>query len=113
MDQEQHEPIVTPEMIAAARAQAPQSVQQLMSDAAWHSVLAAALAASTGQADWQPTHRHYKGGLYRELFEAVHTETEEAMTVYQTPDRRHWVRPAAMFHEVLPDGRPRFAPIKR
>jgi hypothetical protein len=60
---------------------------------------------------WQPTHRHYKGGLYRVLFEAVHTETEEPMTVYQTPDGRNWVRPAAMFNERLPDGRRRFEPL--
>lgn len=62
-------------------------------------------------APWKPTHRHYKGGLYRVLFEAIHSETEEAMTIYQTPDGRAWARPAAMFHETLPDGRPRFAPI--
>jgi hypothetical protein len=60
---------------------------------------------------WQPTHRHYKGGLYRVLFDAIHTETEEPMTVYQTPDGRNWVRPAAMFNDTLPDGRRRFAPI--
>lgn len=60
---------------------------------------------------WQPTHRHYKGGLYRVLFEAIHTETEEPMTVYQTPDGRNWVRPAAMFNDTLPDGRRRFEPI--
>lgn len=60
---------------------------------------------------WQPTHRHYKGGLYRVLFEAIHTETEESMTVYQTPDGRNWVRPAAMFNDTLPDGRRRFTPI--
>src|SRR6185369_1053880 len=60
---------------------------------------------------WQATHRHYKGGLYRVLFEAVHSETEQAMTIYETPDGRRWARPAAMFHELLPDGRPRFAPL--
>ena len=49
---------------------------------------------------WQPTHQHYKGGLYRVLGQAVHTETEERMTVYQTEDGRWWVRPAAMFEET-------------
>lgn len=118
MDQEKQEPTVTPDMIAAARARAPQAVASLMSDADWQSVLAAALGAvpapsgNGASTAWQPTHRHYKGGFYRLLFEAIHSETEEAMAVYQTPDGRHWVRPAAMFYEVLPDGRPRFAPIK-
>ena len=60
---------------------------------------------------WQATHRHYKGGLYRVLFEATHSETEAAMTIYETPDGRRWARPAAMFHEQLPDGRQRFAPL--
>jgi len=62
--------------------------------------------------DWKPTHRHYKGGLYRVLFEAIHTETEEAMTIYETPDGRRWARPSAMFNDTLPDGRKRFETIE-
>ena len=61
--------------------------------------------------EFVPTHRHYKGGLYRKLFDARHSETEELLTVYQSADGRHWVRPTAMFDERLPDGRLRFAPI--
>jgi hypothetical protein len=61
--------------------------------------------------DWQPTHRHYKGGLYRVLFEATHSETEEALTIYETPDGRRWARPSAMFNDTLPDGRKRFAAL--
>ena len=61
--------------------------------------------------DFQPTHRHYKGGLYRKLFEARHSETEERLTVYQAADGSHWVRPTAMFDERLPDGRQRFAAL--
>lgn len=57
------------------------------------------------------THRHYKGGVYRRLFEALHSETEERLTVYQSADGRYWVRPTAMFEEVLADGRRRFAPL--
>ena len=51
--------------------------------------------------EWIPTHQHYKGGYYRELHRATHSETEEALVVYQTPDGRVWVRPAAMFDEVI------------
>jgi hypothetical protein len=57
------------------------------------------------------THRHYKGGLYRVLGEALHTETQEMMVVYQHvwPYEQHmYVRPAAMFYENLADGTPRF-----
>lgn len=60
---------------------------------------------------FEPTHRHYKGGLYRRLFEARHSETEELLTVYQSADGRYWVRPTGMFEERLPDGRRRFAPL--
>lgn len=60
------------------------------------------------------THRHYKGGLYRYVGEARHSETEEPMVVYEhlwphAPGL--WVRPAELFHGRLPDGRPRFAPL--
>jgi hypothetical protein len=65
--------------------------------------------ATPDESPWQPTHRHYKGGLYRELHRALHSETEEALVVYQSADGRIWVRSAAMFDEALPDGRPRFA----
>jgi integrase len=46
------------------------------------------------------THRHKKGGLYTKLMEATHSETEEAMVVYQGDDGRTWVRPKAMFEEA-------------
>lgn len=62
-------------------------------------------------------YRHYKGGLYRLLTVAYHSETLEPMAVYQalygTGDT--WVRPAAMWSETVEvDGRsvPRFAPVE-
>ena len=61
------------------------------------------------------THRHYKGGLYRFLSEARHSETGEILVVYEhlwPHPRGLWVRPAAMFAEtVTVDGQPlpRFA----
>lgn len=60
------------------------------------------------------THEHYKGGLYRYLGTATHSETLGPMVVYEQlwPNARSlWVRPAAMFNETLPDGRPRFRPL--
>lgn len=45
---------------------------------------------------------HYKGGLYRVLYEAVHTETNEDMTVYMSiKDGAIWIRPTSMFHELV------------
>jgi hypothetical protein len=66
--------------------------------------------------DFNPTHRHFKGGLYQFLYSARHSETEQAMVVYRDHQGGIWVRPAAMWDEIItpPDGRPpqpRFAPI--
>ena len=61
-------------------------------------------------------YRHFKGGEYRVLGTARHSETLEEMVVYQAlyGERGLWVRPAAMWAEVVErDGRrqPRFAYI--
>ncbi len=65
----------------------------------------------------RPGHyRHYKGGEYRVVGLARHSETEEVVVVYQAlyGERGLWVRPAAMFNETLPPNAsgeclPRFA----
>lgn len=60
------------------------------------------------------THQHYKGGLYRVIGTALHSETRERMTVYEhlwPLDRSLWVRPADMFEGLLEDGRQRFAAL--
>lgn len=55
-------------------------------------------------------YRHYKGGLYRVLTVARHSETLEPMVVYQAlyDDGDCWVRPAAMWDETVTgtDGQP-------
>ena len=58
-------------------------------------------------------YRHYKGAEYEVFFVARHSETEEELVVYRTlyGDFSHWVRPLAMFVEMVSvDGRevPRF-----
>jgi hypothetical protein len=65
-------------------------------------------------------YRHYKGGLYEVIGTARHSETLEPMTVYRALYGQNglWVRPAAMFLEVISVGtgahavtQPRFAPL--
>lgn len=54
-------------------------------------------------------YRHFKGGRYRVLMLARHSETEEQMVVYQAlyGEQGVWVRPLSMFLEpVERDGRP-------
>jgi hypothetical protein len=48
-------------------------------------------------------YRHFKGGEYRVLYLAKHSETQEPMVVYQAlyGERGIWVRPAAMWNETL------------
>ncbi len=61
-------------------------------------------------------YRHHKGNDYRVIGIARHSETLEAMVVYDAlyGERGRWVRPAAMFFETVEvDGRqvPRFTRI--
>ncbi len=63
-------------------------------------------------------YRHYKGQEYLVLDVARHSETDELMVVYQPQygDRALWVRPLAMFTELLEiDGKqvPRFEWIRK
>ncbi len=54
-------------------------------------------------------YRHYKGNLYEVIDTVRHSETLEPMTLYRAlyGERGLWVRPAAMFAEmVLVDGQP-------
>ena len=70
--------------------------------------------ASESEALQLATHRHYKGGLYRRVFESKHSENGEILTVYVhiwPHDTSPWARPAEMFHGRLEDERVRFAPL--
>lgn len=62
-------------------------------------------------------YRHYKGAEYRVFGVARHSETEEALVVYQAlyGDYGLWVRPLSMFVETVEvDGGtlPRFALVR-
>lgn len=53
-------------------------------------------------------YRHFKGGEYRVLYTAAHSETLEPMVVYQAlyGKKGIWVRPASMWNETVQrDGR--------
>ncbi len=51
-------------------------------------------------------YRHFKGGEYRVLYMARHSETEEWMVVYQAlyGQKGFWVRPARMWNEQVEYG---------
>lgn len=46
-------------------------------------------------------YRHFKGGKYKVLMLAKHSENEEEMVVYQSPETGTWVRPISMWSEVV------------
>ena len=48
-------------------------------------------------------YRHFKGNLYRLLYVANHSETQEEMVVYQAlyGEQGIWVRPASMWNEHI------------
>ena len=59
------------------------------------------------ESDIAGLYRHYKGGLYRVICLAHHSETLEDMVVYEPVDGQTgcWVRPASMWNEdVVVDG---------
>lgn len=59
-------------------------------------------------------YRHYKGGIYELVCEAVLEADHAPVIVYRGEDGVVWVRPRAAFHEtVVIDGvaMPRFAPV--
>ena len=51
-------------------------------------------------------YRHFKGGEYRLLAIARHSETLEEMAVYQalSGEKEIWVRPLSMWEEEVPFG---------
>lgn len=61
------------------------------------------------------TYRHYKGGLYLKLCDALHTETEQMMTVYVCAVRGTvFTRPKVIFDETVTTTDytgPRFIPV--
>ena len=47
-------------------------------------------------------YRHFKGGIYRVLGIAKHSEDLSPMVIYQScKDDSYWVRPAAMWNETV------------
>lgn len=47
-------------------------------------------------------YRHFKGGRYRVIGNAKHSETEEAMVVYQSLDHGTlWVRPQSVWDDPV------------
>ncbi len=61
------------------------------------------------------TYRHFKGGVYWKIGEALHTETEEELVVYACAvSGILFCRPKKMFEEIVDqDGYtgPRFVPL--
>ena len=59
------------------------------------------------RSDFRPgVYRHFKGNLYRLIYVAKHSETQEDYVVYQAlyGERGFWVRPAKMRNEAVSRG---------
>ena len=59
--------------------------------------------------NWIPTHKHFKGELYRIIMEAKHSETLEIMVIYENHKGEVWARPKVSFYGKLKDGSDRFS----
>jgi hypothetical protein len=80
-------------------------------DAAETAFRAALAAIRPQRVEWQPTHQHYKGGLYQKIGDGLHTETEAVVTIYRNLAGGLFARPKEMFDGTLPGGELRFTPI--
>ena len=49
--------------------------------------------------DWQPTHLHRKGGLYRVLFEGIWEPDWTVVVIYDDGDGQIWVRPKREYED--------------
>lgn len=58
-------------------------------------------------------YKHFKGGGYEVIGNAVHTETGESLVLYRSIDRPSpiWARPEKMWNEKV-NGKPRFECIE-
>lgn len=48
-------------------------------------------------------YRHYKGGLYKPLFIARHSENEDELVIYQNVENPEliWARPVEMWNDIV------------
>ena len=48
-------------------------------------------------------YRHFKGGLYKVMEVATHSEDEQLLVIYQAlyGEKGYWARPLAMFTELV------------
>lgn len=51
--------------------------------------------------DWRPTHRHYKGGLYREIARGRIEADLSPIVIYDNDHGETWVRPVADFDGIV------------
>lgn len=58
-------------------------------------------------------YRHFKGGIYEVIENAVHTETGDSLVIYRAADRPSpiWARPEEMWNEAV-NGKKRFELIE-
>ena len=51
-------------------------------------------------------YRHFKGGIYEVIENAVHTETGDSLVLYRAVDRPSpiWARPEEMWNEMMWNG---------
>lgn len=72
----------------------------------------ALMAEAAAALEWKPTHRHYKGSLYRVVAEGRIEADLSPVVIYDDKEGNVWVRPHDDFHGRDPDGvADRFVPL--
>jgi hypothetical protein len=57
-----------------------------------------------GALEWKPTHRHYKGGLYREIARGKIEADLSPVVIYDNAHGETWVRPFSDFDSYVTIG---------
>src|SRR5437879_3307311 len=60
------------------------------------------IVLGAGEKTWQPTHRHYKGGFYREIARGRLEADQTPVVIYDNQKGEIWARPANDFDQTEP-----------
>lgn len=103
---------IAEEIVAAVRKQSEHSSLLALDWKRAVEWVAAAIERDRAEREaWRPTHRHYKGGYYRQIATAGYSETGESLAIYDDDRGNLWARPLKIFVETLPNGQRRFEPL--
>lgn len=105
----EHDPLVYQYFLAAEEVRLNRELVATMTEVMRNRIVVAMAEAKSPV--WEPTHRHYKGDLYRYLgigWNAEHEELQEEV-IYDNVDGKRFTLSKRRWESLLDSGRPRYA----